>query len=133
MFREFSKWCRRVRCALGHRTGSILSRGAADPLQCRELERLHSRPHLNYTHAAVKTLVEMPLDDYNALLAKCAVTDREYEILKNGLITPYGDGNDSTRTVVVLCTEPDAKLIDELAHRIDPGVAQRMRQYPAAD
>lgn len=75
----------------------------------------------------------MPLDDYNALLAKCAVTNREYEILKNGVVTPYADGNDSTRTVVVLCTEPDAKLIDELARRVDAGVAQRMRQYPAAD
>lgn len=61
---------------------------------CHKLKGLHSHPRLNYRHAAVKTLIEMPLDDYNALLAKCPATDREYEILKNGLITPYGEGND---------------------------------------
>jgi hypothetical protein len=81
----------------------------------------------------VKTLIEMPLADYNALLSKCAVTDREYEILKNGLVTPYGDGNDLTQTVVALCAEPDAKLVYELACRIHPDAAQRMRRYPAAD
>lgn len=75
----------------------------------------------------------MPLDDYNALLTKCTVTDREYEILKNGLITPYGDGNTSTQVVVVLCAEADAKLLFELARKIDPKAARRMRQYQAAD
>ena len=75
----------------------------------------------------------MPPDDYSVLLAKCAATDREYEVLKNGLITPYGDGNDLTQTVVVLCTEADAKLVYELARRVHPDAAQRMRQYPAAD
>ena len=96
-------------------------------------EGLHSPFQLNYRQATVKTLVEMLLDDYNALLSKCPVTDREYVILKNGLITPYSDGNDSTQTVVVLCAEADAKLVYDLARRIRPHAAQRMRQYPAGD
>jgi hypothetical protein len=81
----------------------------------------------------VKNLVEMPLDDYNALLAKCTVTDRAYEILKNGLITPYGDGNTSTQIVVVLCAEADAKLLFKFARRIHPKAAKRIRQYRASD
>jgi hypothetical protein len=80
----------------------------------------------------VKILVEMPLDDYNALLARCATTGREYEILKNGLITPYGDAKTSTQVVVVLCTEADAKTLIDSAGKV-PGAAERMRQYPAAD
>ena len=81
----------------------------------------------------MKILVEIPLDDYNVLLAKCATTDREYEILKNGLITPYADGDDSSHTVVVLCAEADAGLLLELTRKTDPEALERMRQYAAAD
>jgi hypothetical protein len=79
----------------------------------------------------MKNLVEMPLEDYNALLAKCTAADREYEILKNGLITPYGDGN--TQIVVVLCAGPDAKRLFKLARRTKPNAVERMRQYTALD
>lgn len=79
----------------------------------------------------MKNLVEMPLEDYNALLAKCTVVDREYEILKNGLVTPFGDGN--TQIVVVLCADTDAELLFELARRVYPKAAQRIRQYTALD
>ena len=81
----------------------------------------------------MKNLVEMPLDDYNVLLAKCTVTDREYEILKNGLITPYGDGDTSTQVVVVLCAGADAKLLFKLARTVHPEAAKRIRQYTASD
>jgi hypothetical protein len=83
--------------------------------------------------AGMKTLVEMPLNDYDVLLAKCPATDREYEILKNGLITPYADSSDSTRTVVILCQPGEAELILRLAQRLHPGAAPHIRQYPAAD
>lgn len=79
----------------------------------------------------MKNLVEMPLEDYNALLGKCTAADREYEILKNGLITPYGDGN--TQIVVVLCAGSDAKRLFKLARRTNPNVVERMRQYTALD
>ena len=75
----------------------------------------------------------MPLDDYNSLLARCTATAREYEILKNGLITPYGDGEKPTPVVLVLCTEADAKALLKLARKIHRDAAGRMRQYPAAD
>jgi hypothetical protein len=81
----------------------------------------------------VKTLIEMPLDDCNALLAKCTGTDREYEILKNGVIIPCGDGNTSAPIVVVLCAKADAKLLFELARRTHSDAVQRMRQYQAED
>ena len=83
--------------------------------------------------ALVKTLVELPLDDYDVLLAKCPTTHVMYEILKNGLVTPYPDGNDSTRTVVILCTEADAAKILDLARQLYPSAAPNIRQYPAAD
>lgn len=82
---------------------------------------------------SVKILVEMPLDDYDVLLAKCPPTNVMYEILKNGLVTPYPDGNDSTRTVVVLCTEADAAKIVDLARQLYPSAAPNIRQYPAGD
>jgi hypothetical protein len=101
------------------------------PEQIALKKRLHLEARLNYRHAAVKNLVEMPLDDYNALLAKCTVVDREYEILKNGLVTPFGDGN--SQIVVVLCADAEAKLLFKLARRIHPKAVQRIRQYTALD
>jgi hypothetical protein len=80
----------------------------------------------------VKTLLEMSLEDYDLLLAKCPA-GREYEILKNGLVTPYPDGNGTTRTVVVLCTPAEAGQIVRLVQRLLPKLAGQIRQYPAGD
>jgi hypothetical protein len=73
----------------------------------------------------------MPVEDYNTLLAKCSAADREYAILKNGLVTPFGDGN--SQIVVVLCADTDAKLLLKLARRVYPKAAQRIRRYTALD
>ena len=81
----------------------------------------------------MKTLVEMSLGDYNVLLAKCPTTNVMYEILKNGLVTPYPDGHDSTKTVIILCTEAEAAKISDFARRVYPSAAPNIRQYPAAD
>ena len=81
----------------------------------------------------MKTLLEMGLEDYDLLLAKCPAAGREYEILKNGLVTPYPDGNGTTRTVVVLCTPAEAGQIVRLVQRLLPKHAGQIRQYPAGD
>ena len=80
----------------------------------------------------MKILVEIPGDQFDLLLSNCADTDREYSILKNGLITPYADG-DGSRTAVILCNEDEAKLVIALAHTLGEDAVQCIRQYPAGD
>ena len=79
----------------------------------------------------MKTLVEMSKEHFDRLLAKCPVSDREYEIMKNGVITPYGETGKSPRTVVILCERTEAKLILDLARRLYPVAARQIRQYSA--
>jgi hypothetical protein len=81
----------------------------------------------------MKTLVEMSPESFDQLLGMCKASDREYAIMKNGLITPYGEKNDSPRTVVILCDAAEAKLIVALANRFLKGGAEAIRLYPAGD
>lgn len=60
------------------------------------------------TYREMKTLIEMSPKHFDRLLAKCAVSDREYSIMKNGLLTPYGENLNSSRTVVILCKPEEA-------------------------
>ena len=83
--------------------------------------------------AQVKILLEMPGDQLDLLLASCTETAREYAILKNGLVTPYGENNGSSRTAVILCDDVEAKLIIALARRLGDDIARQIRQYPARD
>ena len=81
----------------------------------------------------MKTLLEMPGDQFDLLLASCGETDREYAILKNGLVTPYGENSDSPRTAVVLCNDVEAKLLVALTRKLGDDAVQRLRQYPAEE
>jgi hypothetical protein len=81
----------------------------------------------------MKTLLEMPGDQFDLLLAGCRETDREYAILKNGLVTPYGEYAESPRTAVILCDEAEAKLLIALAGKLGTDAVQRIRQYPAEE
>jgi len=81
----------------------------------------------------MKTLIEMTLAYYNELLAGVAESDREYAILKNGLLTRYGDNDDDLRTIIILCQSDEADQIFELATRLFPGVAPEIRKYAALD
>jgi len=81
----------------------------------------------------MKTLIEMTLAYYNELLAGVAESDREYAILKNGLLTRYGENDDDLRTIIILCQLDEANQIFELATRLFPGVAPEIRKYAAID
>jgi hypothetical protein len=81
----------------------------------------------------MKTLLEMPGDQFDLLLAGCVESDREYAILKNGLVTPYGENADSPRTAVVLCNPAEAKLLIALTSKLGPDAVQRLRQYPVEE
>jgi hypothetical protein len=81
----------------------------------------------------MKTLVEMSSEHFDRLLAKSAVSDREYEILKNGVVTDYGEKGKWPRTVVILCDPADAKLLLNFARRVYPVAYRQIRQYPAGE
>jgi hypothetical protein len=93
---------------------------------------LYSLATWNMT-ASVKTLVEMSFEHYDRLLAKCPATDREYQILKNGVIAPYGETGKSRRVVVLLCEKSEAKLVLDLARRLYPMATREIREYPSAE
>lgn len=61
------------------------------------------------------------------------MSDREYEILKNGVITQYGEKSKSARSVVILCDPADAKLLLSFARRLYPVASRQIRQYPAGE
>lgn len=75
----------------------------------------------------------MSFEHYDRLLAKCPATDREYQILKNGVIAPYGETGKSRRVVVLLCEKSEAKLVLDLARRLYPIATREIREYPAAE
>ena len=75
----------------------------------------------------------MPEEQFDFLITNCTAADRPYAILKNGLVTPYGENNGSSRTAVILCDEADAKLVMALARKLNVKLARQIRQYPAAD
>ena len=75
----------------------------------------------------------MPEDRFDFLITNCTAADRVYAILKNGLVTPYGENNGSSRTAVILCDEADAKLVIALARKLSNTLARQIRQYPAQD
>jgi hypothetical protein len=80
----------------------------------------------------VKILLEMPGDQFEFFISNFTAADRVYAILKNGLVTPYGD-NGSSRAAVILCDEADAKLVIALARKLSDNLARQIRQYPASD
>jgi hypothetical protein len=81
----------------------------------------------------MKTLIEMTLEYYNRLLAGVVESDREYAILKNGLLTRYGETGEDPRTIVILCQSDEANQIFDLAKRLFPGVTPQIRKYAATD
>ena len=83
--------------------------------------------------AHVKLLLEMPGDQFEFLITNCTSVDRVYAILKNGLVTPYGENNGSSKAAVILCDEADAKLVIALARNLSGDLARQIRQYPAKD
>ena len=76
-------------------------------------------------------LLEMPGDQFDLLIANCTETDRVYAILRNGLVTPYGENKGSLRAAVILCDETDAKLVVAFAKSLGNEIARSIRQYPA--
>jgi hypothetical protein len=81
----------------------------------------------------VKILLEMPGDQFDFLVTNCTAADRVYAVLKNGLVTPYGENNGSSRAAVILCDEADAKLVIALARKLSDNLARQIRQYPSND
>ena len=79
----------------------------------------------------MKTVVEMSTEHFDRLLTKCAESDREYAIMKTGVIAPYGETGKPRRTVVIRCEPADAKLVLSLARRLYPSVVRRGREYSA--
>lgn len=81
----------------------------------------------------MKTLIELTFQDYNRILEECPELDREYAILKNGLLTPYVESRDDTRTVIILCNADEAKAIIDLAKRLFPNATPKIGTYAAME
>ena len=71
----------------------------------------------------MKTLIEMSLNHYHRLLAMCRESNREPEIIRNGL----GAGSDP-HTVVIVCKSEEARMILDLATRRYPAAIPRIRE-----
>jgi len=78
----------------------------------------------------MKTLIEMSLNHYNRLLATCPESNREYEIIKNGLVTECIKAGNDPHTVVIVCKSEEARMILDLAMRRYPAAIPRIRELP---
>lgn len=78
----------------------------------------------------MKTLIEMSLEHYNKLLAKCAASEREYAIMKNGIVMPDSDAAESRR-VAILCESDQAKNILHLVSQLCPEAAPYIQEFTA--
>jgi hypothetical protein len=77
----------------------------------------------------MKILIELTFQEHQTMLASCLPADREYAILKNALLTPYGENSEDPRTVIILCNSKEAKKITALFKRLFPGRALDLRTY----
>ena len=78
----------------------------------------------------MKTLIEMSLEHYNGLLAKCAVSEREYATMKNGIVMP-DSGDAQSRKVAILCESDQAKRILDLVSQLCPEAAPDIKEFTA--
>ena len=62
--------------------------------------------------AAMKMMVVIPIEAYNAILEKCDSTSPEYSVLKNGVVTRNRQGNEE---VEILCDAAGAKRMMDFA------------------
>lgn len=78
----------------------------------------------------MKTLIEMSLNHYHRLLATCRESNREYEIMRNGLVTKCVRAGSDPHTVVIVCKSEEARMILDLAMRRYPVSIPRIREIP---
>jgi hypothetical protein len=78
----------------------------------------------------MRTLIEMSLEHYNGLLAKCAGSDREYAIMKNAIVMPDSEGGEARR-VAILCESDQAKKILDLASQFYPEAVPHIQEFTA--
>lgn len=67
----------------------------------------------------MRTLIEMPVEHYDLLLAECDIASREYSILKNGLVLRT-DNSGEKRVIEILCDKEEAEKLLDAASRLYP-------------
>jgi hypothetical protein len=68
----------------------------------------------------MNVLIEMPLAIYQGFMGRCLLDSREYEILKNSVISHVPEYLRDGNVVECLCTVEDAKLLLAHAKRFYP-------------
>ncbi len=68
----------------------------------------------------MKTLIQMPSDRYDSFLARCPAASREYEILKNAVVTHSQEDGYFIRTIHLLCKPKEVKMLLDRAIRSYP-------------
>jgi hypothetical protein len=78
----------------------------------------------------MKTLIEIPRQYYEKLMAKCGTAGEEHKILSTGMLIPRRK-DDDTEVVVMFCEPEQAKLIVDFAIRVYPDAAPEIKEYSA--
>jgi hypothetical protein len=73
-------------------------------------------------------LIEMPLGVYQGLLGRCALSSREYEVLKNSVVTRTPIYLRFRNVVEILCDLDDAKLLLNRAKLFYPGAVSYIEE-----
>jgi hypothetical protein len=81
----------------------------------------------------VKTLLEMSVEHHRELLAKCAALNREYAVLKNGIVIPSANSDGAPPNVAIVCEPVQAKHILDLVSQLYPEAAPHIQEFYSRD
>jgi len=76
----------------------------------------------------MNVLIEMPLAIYHGFIGRCLLDSREYDILRNSVISHVPEYLREGNVVECLCTVEDAKLLVSHAKRYFPVVASHIEE-----
>lgn len=77
--------------------------------------------------AAMRLIIEIPMDTYLLCVTRCGIKSPEYLMLKNGIVVSDAAGNEIVR---ILCNHERAKLILEKIAEFCPENLARVGQRP---
>jgi desulfoferrodoxin (superoxide reductase-like protein) len=68
----------------------------------------------------MKTLIHIPSDRHDSFLERCPAGSREYEILKNAVVTHGQEDGHFIRTIHLLCKPKEVQMLLDFAVRFYP-------------